>query len=205
MHATEMDDTIAPATMPVTISEDSPSADEDQGDFGLSDGEAALQHVLSEVFNPDRRKTVAGALERSGFNEIQDVLLMNQAERDMLTCLDAYYVVTPLPQAQKNMLLDIKLFNAYCEDHGRPIMDWMKVSKADFRGVALYMEEEKVTIPPCPKTQGANATMPRNVTSPTVVTPAPIIDFSSASLDVKADDCPLVKQTPPSPLPSICA
>ena len=77
MHATEMDDTIAPATMPVTISEDSPSADEDQGDFGLSDGEAALQHVLSEVFNPDRRKTVAEALERSGFNEIQDVLLMN--------------------------------------------------------------------------------------------------------------------------------
>jgi len=48
-----MDDTIAPATMPVTISENSPSADEDQDDFGLSDGEAVLQHVLSVVFNPD--------------------------------------------------------------------------------------------------------------------------------------------------------
>ena len=86
-----------------------------------------------------------GHLERGGFNEIQDVLLMNQAERDMLTCLDAYYVVTLLPQAQKNMLLDIKLFSSYCEDHGRPIMDWMKISKADFSCAALYMEEEKVT------------------------------------------------------------
>jgi len=76
-------------------------------------------------------------------------------------------------------------------------MDWMKISKADFNSVALYMEEEKVTIPPCPKTRVVNATMPRNVTSSTVVTPAPMINFSSASPDVKAVDSPLVKQTPP--------
>ena len=73
-------------------------------------------------------------------------------------------------------------------------MDWMKVSKADFRSVALYMEEEKVTIPPSPKT---SATLPRNVTSSNMVTPTPMIDFSSASPDVKVVDSPLVKQTPP--------
>jgi len=55
-----------------------------------------------------------------GFNEIQDVLLMNQAERDMLTFLDTNDVVTPLPQAQKNMLLDVKLFSSSCEDNGWP-------------------------------------------------------------------------------------
>ncbi len=52
MHVTERDDTIAPATMPVTISKSSPSAGEDQGDFRLTDGEVALQHVLSKVFYP---------------------------------------------------------------------------------------------------------------------------------------------------------
>ena len=48
------------------------------------------------------------ALERSGFNEIQDVLLMNQAERDMQTFLNANGVITPLPQVEKNKLLDVK-------------------------------------------------------------------------------------------------
>ncbi len=90
MHATERDDIIAPPTMPVTASKDSPSAGGDQGDFGLADGEAVLQHVLSELFYPDWRETVAEALDWIGFNEIQDVLLMNQAERDMLTFLNAF-------------------------------------------------------------------------------------------------------------------
>ena len=40
--------------------------------------------------------------------------------------------------------------------------------------------------------------MPRNVTSSTVVAPTPMIDFSSASPDVKTVDSPLV-QTPPKP------
>ncbi len=84
MHATERDDTIAPSTMPVTTSKDSPSDGGNQGDFGLTDGEVALHHILSEVFYPGWRETVDEALERSGFNEIQDVLLMSQAERDML-------------------------------------------------------------------------------------------------------------------------
>ena len=69
--------------------------------------------------------------------------------------------------------------------------DQFRSSRACMWGV------EKVTIPPSPKTRLAEATMPRNVTSSTVVTPAPMIDFSSASQDVKAVDSPLVKQTPP--------
>jgi len=40
MHAIERDDTIAPPTMPVTTSKDSPSAGGEQGDFELTDGEA---------------------------------------------------------------------------------------------------------------------------------------------------------------------
>jgi len=42
----------------------------------------------------------------------------------MLTFLDTNDVVTPLPQAQKNMLLDVKLFSSYCEENGRSIMYW---------------------------------------------------------------------------------
>jgi len=40
---------------------------------------------------------------------------MNQAERDMLTFLDANDVITPLPHDQKEMFLNIKLFSCYCE------------------------------------------------------------------------------------------
>jgi len=174
------------------------------------------------------------ALERSGFDEIQDVLLMNQAERDMLTFLNANSVVTPLPQVKKNKLLDVKLFDSYCKRIGRPIKDWMEISKADFNSVALYMEEEKVTIPHHTSGSHANtielrnmasnamntarhviAAKPRNVTSTTMVTPPPMIDFMSASPDVKVIDTldvdvtdnpyieavngPLIKQTPPEP------
>jgi len=41
------------------------------------------------------------------------------------------------------MLLDVKLFSFNCEENGRPIMDWTKISKADFNCIALYMEEER--------------------------------------------------------------
>ncbi len=107
----------------------------------------------------------------------------------------------------------------------------MEISKADFNSVALYMEEEQVTIP-CHTTEShANTVKPRNVTSTTTVTPTPmvikprnvmnattvmttpVIDFMSASPDVKvinaldvkvtnkpnikAVDSPLIDQTPP--------
>jgi len=113
-------------------SNNSPSAGGNQGDFGLTYGEAALHHVLSEVFYPGWREKVVEALERSGFNEIQDVLLVNQAERDMLTFLNTNGVITPLPFGLKSVLHCLKLFSCYCEENGQPIMDWMKVFKAQF-------------------------------------------------------------------------
>jgi len=70
-----------------------------------------------------RSETVTEALERSGFNEIQDVLLMNQAERDMLTFLNADGVITPLPVGPKSVLHCLRLFSCYyCEDNGEPII-----------------------------------------------------------------------------------
>ncbi len=42
MHPTELDDTIAPATMPVTISKSSSAAGERQGNLRLTDGKAAF-------------------------------------------------------------------------------------------------------------------------------------------------------------------
>jgi len=184
MRATERDDTIAPSTMPVTTSKDSPSAGEDQGDFEPTDGEAALHHVLSEVFYPDQRETVAEALERSGFNEIQDVLLMNQAERDMLTFLNANGVTTPLPVGPKSVLHCLKLFSCYCEDNGEPIMDWMKVSKAQFDQFRSSSEcmwgIEKVTIPSSPKPKPDNANVLRNMTCSTST---PMISPSHDSQD----------------------
>jgi len=61
----------------------------------------------------------------------------------------------------------------------------------------MYVGSQEGYYSSFPKTRLVDATIPRNVTSSTVVTPAPMIDFSSASQDVKAVDSPLVKQTPP--------
>jgi len=110
---------------------------------------------------------------------------MNQAKRDMLTFLNANGVVTPLPQAEKNRLLDVKLFSSYCERSGRPIINWTKVSKANFNSIVLYMEEEKVTIFSFSMAGCLIATKLRNVTSTTMVTPPPMINFTSASTDIK--------------------
>ncbi len=172
----------------------SPDDTEDRDVLAYSNGKAALHHVLSEVLCQPWW-LLAEALERSGFNEIQDILLMNQAERDMLTFLDANGVVTPLPQVKKNKLLDIKLFSSYREHIGRLIKDWMEISKADFNSVALYMEEEKLTIPCRTMESHANTIKPRNVTSVATVTPTPTIDYSSASPDVKVIDTSDIKAT----------
>jgi len=266
LHATERDDTIAPATMPVIISKSPPStvsvttsknssstvsvtssksssstvsvttsgsspaavsittsksssstasvttskssseSGKDQDVLVYSNGKAALDHVLFDVLCQPWFGPLAEALERSRFNKVQDILLMHQAERDTLTVLNANRVVTPLLQTYKNMLLHIKLFSAYCERNGRPIVDWTKVTKADFNSILLYMEEEKVTIPPFSMVRHAIATTPRNVTSTAMVTlPPPMINFMSANPDIKvtndpyieAVDSPHIKQTPP--------
>ena len=71
-------------------------------------------------------------MERSGFNEIQDVLLMNQAERDMLTFLNAKDVITPLPIGPKIRLRALKIFANFCQAEGSPIVDWTVITKKDF-------------------------------------------------------------------------
>jgi len=48
---------------------------------------------------------------------------MNQAERDMLTFLDANGVITPLQIGPKNGLLCLKLFSCYFEENDELIMD----------------------------------------------------------------------------------
>jgi len=155
---------------------------------------------------------LAEALERTGFDEIQDILLMNQAKRDMLTFLNANGVVTPLLQVEKNKLLDIKLFGSYHKRIGRPIIDWMKISKGDFNSVTLYMEEEKVTIPHHtmeshadtikPRNVASTTTItarfliaakPRNVSNTTMVTLPPTIDFINASPEIKVTNDPKIK------------
>jgi len=118
---------------------------------------------------------------------------MNQAERDTLTFLNANGVVTPLPQVEKNKLLDVKLFSSYREQIGRPIIDWMAISKADLNSVTLYMEEEKVTIPHHTMESHVSTVKPRNETSTTMVTLPPTINSSSASPDVKVIDAPDIK------------
>jgi len=145
MHATERDDAIAPFTMLVTFSKSSFAAGGMQGDFGLTDGEAALHHVLFEVICQPWSEKLVETLERSGFNEIQDVLLTNQAERDMLTFLDANDVITPLPHDKKVMLFNLKLFKCFCEETGKPIMDFgCKFSRLNLysSGLALHVTEQ---------------------------------------------------------------
>ncbi len=187
------------STMSVTTSKRSSDDHEDQDVLVYSDGKAALDHVLFDVCQP-WCGPLAEALERSGC-----VLLMNQAKRDMLTFLNANGVVTPLPQVQKNMLLDVKLISSYCERNSRPIVNWMEISKADFNSVTLYMEEEKVTIPHHTKESHVDANKPKNETSIAMVTSTSMINYLNASPDIKVIDGPeieavnnsLVEQTPP--------
>jgi len=195
----------------VTTSKSSSDDAEEQYVLAYANGKAALHHVLSEVLGQPWW-LLAKALGRSGFNEIQDMLLMNQAKRDTITFLNANGVlVTPLPQAKKNKLLDVKLFGSYCERIGKPIIDWTKVSKADFNSVALYMEEEKVTIPHHtmeshvntiqPRKVNSTTTVmpthtvikPRNVTNTTTVTPTPAIGLMSAHPNVEVTNDPGIK------------
>jgi len=80
----------------VTMFESSSNSIKGQDVLVCPDGKAALHHVLSEVL-AQPWWLLTEVLERSGFDEIQDVLLMNQAERDMLNFLDGNGVVMPLP------------------------------------------------------------------------------------------------------------
>jgi len=109
--------------MPVTFSNSSFASGGMQGDLGLSDQEADLHHILSEVLCQPWCGPLVKSLGRSGFNEVQDAFFMNQAERqDMLTFLDANDIVTPLPYDKKEMILNLKLFSCFYEENDKPII-----------------------------------------------------------------------------------
>jgi len=118
-----------------------------QSDSGPSDGEMALQHVLFEVLCQPWDGPLVQALDRSGFNEISDVLLLNQAERNALTFLNASNVITPLSYGEKRTLDAIKHFSCYCDNHGRPIIDWTQVKKADFKKFRSSMACQSIPLP----------------------------------------------------------
>ncbi len=134
--------TVSVMTSKSSLYMSSPDDTEDRDVLAYSDGKAALHHILSEVLGQPWW-LLAEALERSGFDEIQDVLLMNPAKRDMLTFLNANGMVTPLPQAEKNKLLNIKLFSLYCERNGKPIVDWMKVPRLILIGLCSTWKKSR--------------------------------------------------------------
>ncbi len=147
------------------------------------------------------------------------MLFINQAERDILTFLDANNVVIPLMPSQKKMLLDVNIFSYFCVENGKPIMDWMKISKAEFDqfrySIVCYRGIKKVTIPLNSKILSgyASATIPRAssfaLATPTLVSKCLLFSKGQISEDsdtgiaelqhvldtllLKAIDSPLVK------------
>ncbi len=177
-----------------------------------------MHHVLSEVLCQPWCGPLAEALERSEFNEIQDVLLTNHTERDMLTFLDANDVVTPC-HIPRRICSSISSSSAATVKEMARHHGLVKFSKAQYElcrsSSACYKAIEKVTILASSNSnlhKPAHATMPRNVTSSTMVTSTSMISLSSERQDVKnsgsiitvlqhvlhaifceAVDCPLVK------------
>jgi len=73
------------------------------------------------------------------------------------------------------MLLNLKLFIHFCEENGKPIMDLMQISKAEFNqfrsSAACYRAVKKVAIPPSSKFSFSKtdiATVPKDVTAPII-------------------------------------
>jgi len=95
-------------------------------------GPAALSHVITEVFKQPVDGTLAQALTRAGITEVSDLLFLSQVDRDSLTFIDADTLVTPLSLGLWNLLKAIRIFGPFCSAQGRPITDWMEVTKADF-------------------------------------------------------------------------
>jgi len=81
---------------------------------------------------------------------MQDVLLLNQAERDALHFPKADGTFGTLPICSKNRLLVIKLLRQYCKDEGKPIDNWKQVMKDEFNHFRCYSCNhviEKLTVP----------------------------------------------------------
>jgi len=83
-----------------------------------------LQHVLHTILSEAFYSPLVKALRNHGFTTVMDFLLMNQAERDAIHFLKVDGALSTLPTAYKNRLLAIKLFGQYCENEGKPIVNW---------------------------------------------------------------------------------
>jgi len=80
-----------------------------------------LQHVLHNILPEAIDSPLVKALENHGLMTVQDVLLLNQAERDALQFAKADGSPSTFPIGSKNKLLAIKLIGQHCEDAGKPI------------------------------------------------------------------------------------
>ncbi len=97
-----------------------------------SAGPAALSHVIMEVLKQPADGALAQALTRAGITKVFDLLTLSQANQDSLTFIDADTLVTPLSLGLQNLLKAIRIFGPFCTAQGRPITDWMEITKVEF-------------------------------------------------------------------------
>jgi len=95
-------------------------------------GPATLSYVIMEVLKQPMDGTLAQVLARAGITKVFDLLVLNQANHDSLTFLDANTLVTPLSLGLWNLLKAIRIYGPFCSAQGRPITDWMEVTKVKF-------------------------------------------------------------------------
>jgi len=112
------------------------SESQDVEDFASNSIE--LQHVLHNILPEAIDSPLVKALENHGLMTVQDVLLLNQAERDALHFPKADGTLSTLPIGSKNRLMGIKLFGQYCDDEGKPIVNWKQVTKEEFNHFRCY-------------------------------------------------------------------
>jgi len=97
-----------------------------------SAGPAALSHVITEVLKQPTDRALAQALTRAGITKVFDLLTLSQANQDSLTFIDADTLVTPLSLGLWNLLKASRIFGPFYTAQGRPITDWMEITKVEF-------------------------------------------------------------------------
>jgi len=76
-----------------------------------------------------------------------DVLLLNQAERDVFNFPKADGTLCTFPTGYKNILLAIKHFGQYCMDEGKPTVNCKQVAKDELsrsRSYSYHVAKESV-------------------------------------------------------------
>jgi len=130
--------------MPVTISKSSSAAGGMHGDFGLTDGEVSLHHVFFELLCQPGVGHLLKHWREVGSMRFKMSFSQARLKGICLLSFDARDVVNPLPHAQKDILLNIKLVSCYCEENGKPIMDGTNFPRLGTisSGLALQFSEQ---------------------------------------------------------------